>query len=197
MSNYYYIFSLQMRHLLSQWTRFKTRKLQGQWKCGFSTRWCYGNKLGSETCQRRQWRSSHPANCLVIYGHSERSNLFHDVRTKNRSHKWLRFKLQIRYNLDFMEPTKWQGNNVNNRIYHFTVTGGNAAGVDLAVLLFKSCCFYANWYFFKHNFHKKWFHVLYQNKVNLSLTFTQRLVYQAHNCKMVNQKQQLPLFAQL
>ena len=40
--------------------------------------------------------------------------------------------------------------------------------------------------FFKHNFHKKWFHVLYQNKVNLSLTFTQRLVYQAHNCKMVN-----------
>ena len=27
--------------------------------------------------------------------------------------------------------------------------------------------------------------VLYQNKVNLSLTFTQRLGYYAHNCKMV------------
>ena len=66
---------------------------------------------------------------------------------------------------------------------HFTVTGANEAGVDL-VLLRKSCCCYANYYFFsKISISKE--RSLHQNKVNLSLTFTQRLEYYAHNCKMV------------
>ena len=36
-----------------------------------------------------------------------------------------------------------------------------------------------------HNFHKKTKGGLYPNKVNLSLTFTRRLGYKAHNCNMV------------
>ena len=54
----------------------------------------------------------------------------------------------------------------------------------LPALLCKSCCCYANYYFFsKISISKE--RGLYPKKVNLSLTFTQRLGYYAHNCKMV------------
>ena len=45
------------------------------------------------------------------------------------------------------------------------------------VVVMLTSCFYAKFPLEKEG-------GLYQNKVNLSLTFTQRLGYQAHNCKM-------------
>ena len=69
---------------------------------------------------------------------------------------------------------------------HFKVTDGNEAGVDL-VLIQPCLLYYVNHVFVILNsiiLAKEKEGGLYQNKVNLSLTFTQRQGHQAHNCKM-------------
>ena len=74
-------------------------------------------------------------------------------------------------------------------IAHFKVAGENEAGVDL-VLIQPFLLYYVNHVFLmltsiflnKIYIIKEW--GLYQNKVNLSLTFSKRLGHQAHNCKM-------------
>ena len=68
---------------------------------------------------------------------------------------------------------------------HLIVKGANEAAVDPALiqtfLLYyvKSCNSYANFLAGKGKKRKE---VFYQNKVNLSLTITQGLGYQAPNC---------------
>ena len=65
-------------------------------------------------------------------------------------------------------------------IAHLIVAGENEAGVDL-VLIQPFLLYYVNHVFlkltsiFKQNLHQKRIEVFNQNKVNLSLTFTQRL----------------------
>ena len=74
-------------------------------------------------------------------------------------------------------------------IAHFTVKDGNEAGVDL-VLIQPCLLYYVNHVFvilnsiFLAKFTLEKEGGLYQNKVTLSLTFTQRQGHQAHNCKM-------------
>ena len=69
-------------------------------------------------------------------------------------------------------------------IAHFTVTVANEAGVDL-VLIQPFLLYYAKLVVvmpLTRKLEKEG--GLFQNKVNLSLTFTQRLGHQAHNCKV-------------
>ena len=74
-------------------------------------------------------------------------------------------------------------------IAHFTVTVANEAGVDL-VLIQPFLHYYAKVVvvmlhsIFSAKFPLEKEGSLYQNKVNLSLKFTQRLGHQAHNCKI-------------
>jgi len=76
-------------------------------------------------------------------------------------------------------------------IAHFTVTGANKAGVDFG-LIRPFLLYYVNHVVVmltiissaKFPYEKG--RGLHRNKVNLSLTFTQRLGYYAHNSKMVH-----------
>ena len=71
--------------------------------------------------------------------------------------------------------------------FHFTVTGGNEAEVDLVFirpfLLYYLNVFLCRLVFLSMLSMRKG--GLYQNKVSLSLAFTQRHGYYAYNCKMV------------
>ena len=149
--------------------RLDTKLYKGAW-----------NAFGKELINYGPQRSETWTNCLYI------SLLQHFIFLASSAGRFpIQFSVAWQWKRSIVQGTS------RRRIAHFTVTGGNKAGVNL-VLIGPFLLYYVNHVFlmltcsFQAKFTLEKEGGLYQNKGNLSLTFTQRLGHSAHNCKMAH-----------